>query len=138
MHPCPFCACHVRRTESSCPHCGRRIAGASARPFAAAVLTLGLAGCVGGTTKSETSETGTPPTSTDIPTEPDYGFTYTDYYSDRPTDTDADADADSDADVDTDADSDADSDTDSDTDADTDPSDTSDTGPAGTLYGLPP
>jgi hypothetical protein len=95
----------------------------SKRTFAAAVLSLGLAGCVGGSSKDTSGDTGTT-TDTTITGEPEYGVTITDY-------TDADADADADTDVDTDADTDADTDPTTGTSGDTG-------GTGGVLYGAPP
>ena len=41
MKPCPSCSCHVRDSESSCPHCGRDLRGLMRR--AAGVASAGLA-----------------------------------------------------------------------------------------------
>lgn len=114
MHPCPFCSCHVRRTDTECPHCQSRLPGTTVRSTAVGAL-LGLAvACTSGK-DSETDDSSTWTTGG-----VDYGSGF--------TDTDADADADADADVDADTDSDVDADTDTDTDSDTGTPGTGDTG----------
>jgi hypothetical protein len=83
MHPCPTCACHVRVSDATCPHCGQPI-GSRGNRMATAILALGLAGCTGGgaTTKT-TGETGLYTTSP----QPAYGITVTDTDTDTGTDT---------------------------------------------------
>lgn len=75
MIPCPSCACHVASRDIHCPHCGQRIGLARRPSLAAAVLALGLSGCVGGT-KSETGETADSGDTTTT-AEPLYGVTVT-------------------------------------------------------------
>jgi hypothetical protein len=72
--PCPHCSCHVRRSDTTCPHCDARIGGRAGASPTTAVLALGLfsllPGCPGkmnvdyGT--SPTSDTETTPTETGV------------------------------------------------------------------------
>ncbi len=60
---CPSCACHVKRTETTCPHCGgalRARAGFLPRTTAAIVLGLGAVSVAGAGAAAcgETVDTG--------------------------------------------------------------------------------
>lgn len=71
MHPCPSCRCHVRRTESECPHCGSRLKGGAKLhgTLLSAMLAVAVA-CAGD--KDET-DTGTPTDDSGLP-QPLYGI----------------------------------------------------------------
>lgn len=72
MHPCPTCACHVRRADVCCPHCGARLGG-TRLSASAALLALSLTACTGGGTK-DTADSGGDSGSTTSP-QPAYGIT---------------------------------------------------------------
>src|SRR5262249_57172406 len=58
MTPCTGCGCHVLDAERTCPHCGVALRGRSAGATrAAALLSLAVVACTGGTKSNSDSGT---------------------------------------------------------------------------------